>query len=133
AAALAILVVLLLRCCGERLSPRWRFLLWGVVLTRLLFVATPVSPWSVFNLVPGNPQASARPIAQRPADAQFTPAPPKADSTTGRYEPTVESPQVADAAPVSSGAPVTAAAETPSVASGTAREVTPSIKGLFDA
>src|SRR5439155_7984834 len=87
AAALALLVVLLLRCFGERLSPRWRFLMWGLVLTRLLFVATPVSPWSMFNLVPGNPQASARPIAQRPADAQFTPAPHRADSTTGRYEP----------------------------------------------
>jgi len=32
AAALALLVVLLLRCSGERLSPRWQFLLWGVVL-----------------------------------------------------------------------------------------------------
>ena len=54
--------MLLLRCLGERLSPRWRFLLWGVVLARLLFVATPVSPWSVFNLVRWNPQANARPI-----------------------------------------------------------------------
>ena len=53
-AVLALVVVLLLRCMGERLTPRWRFLLWGVVLTRLLFVATPVSPWSMFNLVPGN-------------------------------------------------------------------------------
>ena len=69
AAALAVLVVLLLRCFGERLSPRWRFLLWGVVLTRLLFVATPASPWSVFNLVPRNPEADARPIAHREADA----------------------------------------------------------------
>jgi beta-lactamase regulating signal transducer with metallopeptidase domain/5-hydroxyisourate hydrolase-like protein (transthyretin family) len=133
AAALAILVVLLLRCFGERLSPRWRFLLWGVVLTRLLFVATPVSPWSVFNLVPWNLQASARPIAQRAADAQFTPAPHRADSTTGSYEPSVESPRVADAAPESPEAQVTAPAEAPSVASGTTREVTPSIKGLFDA
>ena len=66
---LAILVVLLLRCLGERLAPQWRFLLWGVVLTRLLVVATPVSPWSVFNLVRWNPEASARPIAQREAEA----------------------------------------------------------------
>src|SRR6266516_3088741 len=75
AAALAILVVLLLRCFGERLSPRWRFLLWGVVLTRLLFVATPASPWSVFNLVRWNPEASARPLAEHQADATFTPVP----------------------------------------------------------
>jgi hypothetical protein len=35
AGALAILVGLLLRCFGDRLAPRWRFLLWGVVLARL--------------------------------------------------------------------------------------------------
>ena len=99
AAALALLVVLLLRCFGERLSPRWRFLLWGVVLTRLLFVATPVSPWSVFNLVRWNPEASARPIAQREADATFTPAPHRPDSTAGPDETNVESPRVADSAP----------------------------------
>ena len=103
AAALALLVVLLLRCFGERLSPRWRFLLWGVVLARLLFVATPVSPWSVFNLVRWNPEANARPIAQREADATFTPA-----AATGptrrpaRTKPNVESPRVADSAPESS-------------------------------
>ena len=67
----AFLLVLLLRCFGERLSPRWRFLLWGVVLSRLLFVATPVSPWSVFNVVRWNPETSARPgrIALRPPRA----------------------------------------------------------------
>ena len=101
AAALALLVVLLLRCFGERLSPRWRFLLWGVVLTRLLFVATPVSPWSVFNLVRWNPEASARPIAQREADATFTPVPHRSDATTGPNETNVESPRVADSAPES--------------------------------
>jgi hypothetical protein len=36
AAVMAVLVVLLVQCFGERLAPRWRFLLWGVVLTRLL-------------------------------------------------------------------------------------------------
>src|SRR5947209_15137976 len=80
AVALALLVVLLLRCFGERLSPRWRFLLWGVVLTRLLVVATPVSPWSVFNLVRWNPQANARPIAHHGADATFTPVPDRPDA-----------------------------------------------------
>src|SRR4051794_21377024 len=85
AAALAVLVVLLLRCFGERLSPRWRFLMWGVVLTRLLCVATPVSPWSVFNLVPRNP-AGAGPVAHREADATLTPAPHRPDPTTGPDE-----------------------------------------------
>ena len=71
AAVLALLVVLLLRSLGERLSPRWRFLLWSVVLIRLLFVATPASPWSVFNLVRWNPEANARPIAQHEADPKL--------------------------------------------------------------
>src|SRR5947207_1814543 len=107
AAALAVLVVLLLRCFGERLSPRWRFLLWGVVLARLLFVATPVSPWSMFNLVRWNPDrwnsgANTRSIAEREADARLTPVPHNSDSITGPYETTVESPQVADSAPESS-------------------------------
>ena len=65
AAALAVLVVLLLRCLGDRLSPRWRFLLWGVVLMRLLLVVTPASPWSLFNLVCWNAEANARPIETR--------------------------------------------------------------------
>ena len=115
AAALALLVVLLLRCFGERLSPRWRFLLWGVVLTRLLFVATPVSPWSVFNLVRWNPEASARPIAHREADATFTPAPHRSDSTTGPHETSVESPRGCRlCAGTCSSAQASAPAETPS-------------------
>src|SRR6185503_3461828 len=85
AAALGLVVVLLLWCLGERLPPRWRFLLWGVVLTRLLFVATPASPWSVFNLVHWKPEASARPIAQQEPDPNFTPVPHEPDSSTGPY------------------------------------------------
>lgn len=49
-AVLALVVAGLVRCCGERLSPRWRFLLWGIVVLRLLVVVTPASSWSVFNL-----------------------------------------------------------------------------------
>ncbi len=81
-AVLALLVVLLLRCLGERLSPRWRFLLWGVVLTRLLLVATPVSPWSVFNLARWDPQASTRRVP-RHDDASLTAVPHRADSIAG--------------------------------------------------
>lgn len=133
AAALALLVVLLLRCFGERLSPRWRFLLWGVVLTRLLFVATPVSPWSVFNLVRWNPVSSARPIAQRESDATLSPLPHRSDSTTGAYETSGGSPRLADSEPEPAPAPVSARAETPSLSSEAAMDATPSIKGLFDA
>jgi hypothetical protein len=99
ALALAVLVVLLLLCFGERLAPRWRFLLWGVVLARLLFVATPVSPWSMFNLVRWNPGSNSRSIAEREADATFKPVPHQSDSTTGPDETKVQSPHVADSAP----------------------------------
>ena len=60
AAALALVVLLLMRSFGERISPRWRFLLLSVVVLRLLFVVTPASPWSAFNLVRLIPEASAR-------------------------------------------------------------------------
>lgn len=66
-AALAIVVAVLLACLGERLSPRWRYLLWSVVLVRLLVVVTPGSSWSVFNVVswPGDrPQAPATQAAR---------------------------------------------------------------------
>jgi beta-lactamase regulating signal transducer with metallopeptidase domain len=133
AAALALLVVLLLSCFGERLAPRWRFLLWGVVLTRLLLVATPVSPWSVFNLVRWNPEVSAQPIAQHEADATFTLVPHRSDTTTGANATKVESPRVADFAPESDPAHASAPAEAPSASSGAAMKSTPAIKSRFDA
>ncbi len=133
AAVLALLVVLLLRCFGERLSPRWRFLLWGVVLTRLLIVATPVSPWSVFNLARWNPRANAPPMAQRAADATFTPVPHRADSTIVTVEPGVESPRVADTEADTSSAQEGASSVTPAMTSGTTMEVMPSLEGLFSA
>ena len=49
AAVLAFVILLLLRSLGERLSPRWRYLLWGIVVIRLVVVATPASPWSAFQ------------------------------------------------------------------------------------
>ena len=131
AAALALVVVLLLWLLGERLSPRWRFLLWGVVLARLLFVATPVSPWSAFNLVRGNPEA--RPIAQRGADAKFTTDSRGSGSKTGPNATIVELPRIPDSAAESSVAQVTAPAQTPSMSIETAQELTPSIRGRFTA
>jgi beta-lactamase regulating signal transducer with metallopeptidase domain len=63
AAALALLVMLLVRSLGERVSPRWRYLLWSIVVIRLLLVGTPASPWSAFNAVRLIPQMNAQPIA----------------------------------------------------------------------
>lgn len=75
AAILAVLVALLLWCLGERLAPRWRFLLWGVVLMRLLLVATPGSPWSMFHLARWNSEATARPILPHDAEPKLAPVP----------------------------------------------------------
>jgi beta-lactamase regulating signal transducer with metallopeptidase domain len=50
AATLAFLIFVLLRLFGDRLTPRWRYLLLSVVLVRLLFIGTPASSWSIFNL-----------------------------------------------------------------------------------
>ena len=62
AALLAILVALALWTLGERVTPRWRYLLWSVVVVRLLFVVTPGSPWSVFNLVRFESDAAAETV-----------------------------------------------------------------------
>ena len=63
AALLALLVMLVVLALGDRLSPRWRYLLWSVVMIRLLLVATPGSPWSAFNLVRVITEANARRLA----------------------------------------------------------------------
>jgi beta-lactamase regulating signal transducer with metallopeptidase domain/5-hydroxyisourate hydrolase-like protein (transthyretin family) len=132
AAALAVLVVLLLRCCGERLAPRWRFLMWGIVLTRLLCVATPASPWSVFNLVPRYPESGARPIPHHEAEATLTPTPHRPDTTAGLVETRRGSPHVTDSAPavplVQASAPV--GMPSPSAA---AMGSPPSVSGPFEA
>jgi beta-lactamase regulating signal transducer with metallopeptidase domain/5-hydroxyisourate hydrolase-like protein (transthyretin family) len=74
AAVLALVVALLLRCCGERLAPRWRYLLWSVVLARLLIVTTPGSSWSAFNLLPGTAAAPAAPSDPHEVAAIIGPA-----------------------------------------------------------
>src|SRR5262245_46690153 len=50
AALLAVIVALTLWPLRERVTPRWRYLLWSVVVLRLLCLVTPASPWSAFNL-----------------------------------------------------------------------------------
>ena len=65
AALLGLIVVVLVRFCGDRLTARWRFLLWGVVLARLLLVATPGSDWSVFNLASWTTGGTLRSIAHQ--------------------------------------------------------------------
>lgn len=52
AAVLAMLVLAAQWILRSRLSARWRYNLWLLVLLRLVVPVTPASPWSVFNLAP---------------------------------------------------------------------------------
>lgn len=136
-AVLALLITLLAWCFGERLSPRWRYLLWSVVVMRLLVVATPVSPWSIFNLARWNLEASDRSMAQRQMDAPVTPVLGRSDSKSTEPEASFEWRQMVDApltpSQESSGSHVVAPPNPPSVVSGTAAGVTPTITRRFDA
>src|SRR5579863_537452 len=108
AAVLALLVVILLRCCGERLAPRWRFLLWSVVVLRLLFVATPASPWSVFNLVCRKAAPISRDVATREADSLNSPekqsAMPNVRESNDQHENGIDSASIAKSEPAAPAA-----------------------------
>jgi hypothetical protein len=73
AAVLALVVMLLLRSLGERIAPRWRYLVWSVVIIRLQLMATPGSPWSAFNLVCWNPKVSERQLDLHEAEPKGAP------------------------------------------------------------
>ena len=78
-AVLAIAVFLLLSLLGERLAPRWRYLLWCVVMVRLLLLVTPASSWSAFNLVGSTTTQSETQLSERsnaPAIADTPRVPP---------------------------------------------------------
>lgn len=64
ASFLAVLVAVVLRVLGDWLTPRWRYLVWNVVLVRFLLIVVPSSSFSLFNLVPGLTNHQA-PIVQQ--------------------------------------------------------------------
>ncbi len=107
ASALAIVVMLLVRLLGERVSPRWRHRLWSIVVIRLLLVVAPASPWSAFNLVRLMPEASGPRVVERqagPISVAGRPASPPAGAllsakqTLRDIEPETSSPAPAVAA-----------------------------------
>ncbi|WP_337190079.1 M56 family metallopeptidase, partial [Saccharibacillus sp. WB 17] len=58
AASVTALLILLVRIpLKNRLHPRWIYLLWSLLLLRLLLPWTPESPISVYNWLPGLAQA----------------------------------------------------------------------------
>ena len=52
AAVLVCLVLVVQGILGGKLSPRWRYSLWFLVLIRLLVPVTPQSALSIYNLAP---------------------------------------------------------------------------------
>ncbi len=54
ASVLVLLILLAQMMFGKRLTPKWRYALWLLVVVRLLLPVTPSSAWSVFNV--GNPE-----------------------------------------------------------------------------
>jgi beta-lactamase regulating signal transducer with metallopeptidase domain/5-hydroxyisourate hydrolase-like protein (transthyretin family) len=80
ASALAVVIGLVLWALGERLSPRWRYLFWSVVVVRLLLVVTPVSPWSLFNLARWNPEGG-QPVGRQVAETERATNSQQADSS----------------------------------------------------
>lgn len=60
------LIVLLKYSLGDRLSPQWHYLVWFLLLARLLIPYGPQTSWSIFNLSPELPvswQESHQPAA----------------------------------------------------------------------
>ena len=95
-AMLAIAVFFLSSVLGDRLAPRWRYLLWCVVMVRLLLLVTPASRWSAFNLVgltatQSEQQVSARSKLPAMADAPRRSQKLSAISTRSDSEPAAES------------------------------------------
>jgi beta-lactamase regulating signal transducer with metallopeptidase domain/5-hydroxyisourate hydrolase-like protein (transthyretin family) len=126
-AILALLIMCLLRVLGERLSPQWRYLLWSVVVARLLLVAAPAAPWSAFNLVPWTPVSGPpQTVVNRdhPGTALDPPGPdvpsPQADIEPGPE--TVPPPPAADSAGGSPARAPGATAVAPPIPAGTRPE-----------
>ncbi len=73
-ASVLILVVMAVQgALRSRLSPRWRFALWYLVLARLLLPAFPESAVSIFNLAPTRSIQSMRTIQNQPTAPDPTP------------------------------------------------------------
>ena len=79
AALLVCLVLIVQRLCHKKLSPRWRFALWWLVLARLMMPVSTESALSIFNLTrfssDSTPPAETVALAPRGDFLPNTPAP----------------------------------------------------------
>jgi beta-lactamase regulating signal transducer with metallopeptidase domain len=60
-AVLVALVLVLQLVFGSKLSPRWRYMLWLLVVARLLMPYTPTSSFSIFNWIGWRSESIAAP------------------------------------------------------------------------
>ncbi|HUP48255.1 MAG TPA: M56 family metallopeptidase [Thermoanaerobaculia bacterium] len=72
---LIVLVAAIFALAGSRFDPRWRHLLWVVVLVRLLIPYAPAASWSLYGLMPAQERMAAPEAAppQRIAMPAFAP------------------------------------------------------------
>jgi len=96
AGVLIVLVLAAQWALGRRLSPRWRYGLWLLVVARLALPWTLPSSFSLFNVF-GLPQPSAA-VAGVPADSEAFGAPVPPSSVTAPEGRSVAMPMAARAA-----------------------------------
>ncbi len=86
AALLVLLIFIVQWVLRDRLTPRWRYALWMIVLARLALPWTPSSPLSIFNLIHFNPPRPAMlPTPAQVADpAEMKIAAPPAKETAAK-------------------------------------------------
>jgi beta-lactamase regulating signal transducer with metallopeptidase domain len=97
ASALAALVLVLQTLLGKRLGGHGRYLLWIVVIVRLLLPVAPQSRWSLYNLASGA-QTTTTIVAPRVETAETTEFSAKAQA--GKSTPTISKLELAATVPV---------------------------------
>jgi bla regulator protein BlaR1 len=92
-AGLALVVLAMTRCLGERVRANWRFLLWLVVFARLAMPWIPAAPWSVYAFLPNFEKRNAEiaAVAGGPLQAILDPlSSPRSPEAAG-HDPASES------------------------------------------
>lgn len=101
ASVLVLLVLVVQWLFQARLTPRWRYALWWLVLIRLLLPVAPETPFSIFNVVKGRapaPHAALIP-EDLPQDDRWSELSPARPLPAARPEPpAVATPMIADQA-----------------------------------
>jgi len=74
AAIVGIVILLFKTLLGNRISPRWHYIIWGVLIIKLLVPFGPASKISLFNALPANTSISLSQTYEDVQQARSTPA-----------------------------------------------------------